>query len=453
MTPAQKRLKELRERQSKERQRMAELSLAAELTDETRSELDTIEAGTPDLERLLRAAQVAVDTEEAEQRTEQRDAAPDGEDREKIELRGKASLHRIFACAVAGKRLNGAEEEYRQAVHCAEREIPFDIFEAEPQTERRTDATTAAPSVVGVNMTGIVPAVFARSIAGQIGLAMPRAPSGKYSIPRFTTNLTAAATTKGQKRESTAAVHTVESAGPRRISARMSTTAEDRAEVGIPGWSASLRLNLQMVLAEALDLQIISGDGTAPNIKGLFARFAADDLNKVDADPAEIVTFPSFVADMAGLLDGVWATRLSAIRLATNETVMAKLAALFQEPRFVDKGTGGTDNASGVGSQSVMTAADWGEEKLGGLWCNGRMPDNSNSNIGNCIAVRSGMMTDPAGAAMMPASLPTWGNIGITDPYTDSGSAIEHVTLHVLIGDQVLVRHPDAFQEVRFKTA
>ena len=47
MTPTQRKLKELRERQSRERQRMAELGIADSLTDETRSELDTIEAGTP----------------------------------------------------------------------------------------------------------------------------------------------------------------------------------------------------------------------------------------------------------------------------------------------------------------------------------------------------------------------------------------------------------------------
>ena len=66
MTKAQKRLRELRERQSRERQRMAELGLSDQLTDETRAELDTIEAGTPDLERQLRAAQVALEAEEAE---------------------------------------------------------------------------------------------------------------------------------------------------------------------------------------------------------------------------------------------------------------------------------------------------------------------------------------------------------------------------------------------------
>ena len=68
MTETQKALRELRERQSKERGRMAELAVADDLTDETRAELDTIEAGTLDLERQLRAATIAVETEETEQR-------------------------------------------------------------------------------------------------------------------------------------------------------------------------------------------------------------------------------------------------------------------------------------------------------------------------------------------------------------------------------------------------
>ena len=63
VTAAQKRLRELRERQSKERGRMAELGLVDELKDEQRAELDTIEKGTPDLERQIRGATVAVDTE------------------------------------------------------------------------------------------------------------------------------------------------------------------------------------------------------------------------------------------------------------------------------------------------------------------------------------------------------------------------------------------------------
>ena len=61
MTPAQKRLRELRDRQSRERGRMAELALVDELSDEQRSELDEIERGTADLERQLRAGVIAVE--------------------------------------------------------------------------------------------------------------------------------------------------------------------------------------------------------------------------------------------------------------------------------------------------------------------------------------------------------------------------------------------------------
>ena len=53
MTPAQTKLRQLRDRQSKERGRVAEMAIADELTDETRAELDTIETGTPDLERQM----------------------------------------------------------------------------------------------------------------------------------------------------------------------------------------------------------------------------------------------------------------------------------------------------------------------------------------------------------------------------------------------------------------
>ena len=47
MTATQKRLRELQDRQSRERQRMAELAALDELTDETRAELDSLERSTP----------------------------------------------------------------------------------------------------------------------------------------------------------------------------------------------------------------------------------------------------------------------------------------------------------------------------------------------------------------------------------------------------------------------
>ena len=102
MTPSQKKIRELRERQFKERGRMAELGLADELTDEQRSELDTIERGTPDLERQIRAATVAVETETAEAETRTADD-PDAEQRERVELRSKAQLTTYLRAALSGQ--------------------------------------------------------------------------------------------------------------------------------------------------------------------------------------------------------------------------------------------------------------------------------------------------------------------------------------------------------------
>ena len=65
MTPEQRRLRELLDRQSRERGRMAEIAAVDELSDEQRSEIDTIERGTPDLERQIRAARIAVDDDQA----------------------------------------------------------------------------------------------------------------------------------------------------------------------------------------------------------------------------------------------------------------------------------------------------------------------------------------------------------------------------------------------------
>ena len=100
MTPAQKRLRDLKDRQSRERGRMAELAQLNELDDEQRGELDRIEAGTPDLERqILRAATTALEEEDrAAKDAAAKDPgkAKDPEEEERAALRGKASVGRYI---------------------------------------------------------------------------------------------------------------------------------------------------------------------------------------------------------------------------------------------------------------------------------------------------------------------------------------------------------------------
>lgn len=364
-----------------------------------------------------------------------------------------AALHRLIARtkigvflskAVAGERLDtgSAEEELRTAVSAAERGIPLAAFE---RSLTKVDAATGSPSVSGINMARIVPSAFERSVMERIGVGMPMVPSGQFSTPTISTNPTAAAVAKGTAKDATEALFAVKSAKPRRITARIQTRIEDLAEAGIPAFESALRDVLLDVLADTIDMEALAGDGSAPHVNGLLNQ-----LTPV-SDPTDVVSFTSFLESAAGNLDGKWAARLEDVVILVNTESAQKLHATFQNPVIVEKGTNAT--AAGAGTPSTMTAAEWAEMKLGGFWTSSRMPAGS-SNISKAVAYLSGREVVPREAAAMPAILPIWSNtIAIDDPYTGAASGLRNLTLHVLVGDRVILRQSDAFKELRFKTA
>ena len=164
---------------------MAELALVDELSEEQRSELDQIERGTPDLERQIRAAVIAV--EDGERDAEMRSIEhPDAEKRERLELRSKAMLTNFLLAAARGRIVDGAEAELQAAAGINGHGIPLELWEVpSPETRRQDDgretrAVTPAPGTVGVNLDPIRPAVLANSIAPRLGIEMPRVGTGTY---------------------------------------------------------------------------------------------------------------------------------------------------------------------------------------------------------------------------------------------------------------------------------
>ena len=275
MTPTQKRLRDLRERQSKERGRLAELSLVDELNDEQRGELDNLEKGTPDLERQLRAATVALEDEEREAET-RATTEPDAEQRERIELRSKAKLTNYLLNAARGRMVDGAEAELQAAAGISGHGVPLELWDvAQPERRsaadgRETRAITPAPGTIGVNLDPIRPAVFANSIAPRLGIEMPRVMSGTFASGTITTSQTATALAKSAAAAGNAGAITVTTATPKRISARLELTLEDIAAVGQDNFESILRENLSLALSDQLDDQAINGNGTAPNLAGIF---------------------------------------------------------------------------------------------------------------------------------------------------------------------------------------
>ena len=425
MTKAQRRLRELRERQSKERGSMAELSQVDDLSDEQRSELDGIEKSTPDLERQIRAATVALEDEEKEAETRAADD-PDAERRERIELRSKASLTGYLRAALEGRQVDGAEAELRSAAGVSG--IPLELWDVPAETEER--AATEAPGTVGINLDRIRPAVFANSIAPRLGIEMPRVASGTYASATIGTSPTAEAKAKGAAADATAATFTVTSVTPKRISARLSVQIEDVAAVGQANFESILRENLALVLSDELDKQAINGDGSSNGLTGIFERLTDPSA------PGAVADFDAFAAAHAAGIDGLWANTLKDVAIVCGPATMALAARTFQ---------------TATNYKGEMSAAAYAMAQTAGWWTNKRMPD-ATGDVQQAILYRKGRSMMGGAGAMRTAVCPHWNEVSIDDIYSDSASGTRHFTMHVLLGDVILVQ-PDAYEQVSYQLA
>ena len=424
MTTSQKirvRLSEVRERLN------AIAALEGEaFTDEVRSEAEALHTEYADLEIRHRAAILA------EPEPEEREAAPDAEMRERVELRSRASLGTYLAAALSGRVVSdGAEAELAKAAGVGEGKIPLELWDTAPRAERRqaeqrADAVSPAPGTVGVNLDRILPAIFAPSVAPSLGIDMPRVASGTYASATISTSLSADAKAKGGAAESTAAALTVTTATPKRVSARLSLTAEDIASVGHSGFEAALRENLSLVLSDELDDQALNGDGSAPSLSGIFKA-----LTDPSAPAAGVAGFDTFVAAFAGGLDGLWASRMSDVGILAGVDTYSLSARTFRDATGQDLGS--------------IAFADYAASKYGGWRTSKRMPATE-SHVQQAILRRMGR------GGLRTAVCPHWGALSIDDIYTDSASATRHFTAHVLLGD-VIVTQPGAYAQVAFRVS
>ena len=420
MTPAMK----IQLRLSQVRKRLNEISgLEGDaFTVEIRSEADSLQNEYSDLEVRHQAAIVA----EGEPETRDLDG-PDAEMRERIELRSKASLTGYLQAALAGRQVAGAEAELQAAAGIGNG-IPLELWDTPVET--RADASTGAPGTVGVNLDPIRPAVFANSIAPRLSIEMPRVESGTYASATITTSLTAGSKAKGAAQESTAAAFTVSSVTPKRISARLGIRIEDVASVGQANFESILRENLSLVLSDELDDQIINGvfvDGTNNDLNGIFQALTDP------TDPTAVAKFDDFVATFANGVDGLWSSTLKDVAVACGPSTYQLSAKTFRDV--------GTNN----GHRGDIAFSDYAMAHTGGWWTNKRMPAAA-SNIQQAILHRKGR------SGMRTAVCPHWNEISIDDIYSGSAKGERFFTMHVLLGDVILVQ-PAAYGQVAFKLA
>ncbi len=308
MTPAQKRLRDLRNRQSKERGRMAELGAAESLTDETRAELDEIETGTPDLERQIRAATVAVDDEDAEQRAAGAAArAPEGdaEDRERAELRRRVRLSGYVGAAIEQRAADGAELEYNAAVGIPGNRFPLELLAPPLETRATSDVDTVTTPKRWLDR------LFSGTAAERVGITMESVAAGVASFPVTTAGAGAAQ----RQRSTDAAADAAWTIGvtemkPKRNAVRLVFSVEDAAR--IPGLESALNRDLRMALVEGVDRAIFLGDAGASGNDADITGLNTAAITETEILQADKIKGPETLEAFTGLVDGIHAMALGA---------------------------------------------------------------------------------------------------------------------------------------------
>ena len=415
-------------RSSQIKERLNEIAAVDELTDEIRQEETALQTELRDVETRRRAA-IAAEPDPETRVTDTLDA----EARERIELRGRSTFGAFLLAALQGRVPSGAEAEYAAAFGAPAGHVPIDLWEADrPAVEERA-ATPSPTTGQGATLAPVQPFVFAPSIAPRLGIDMPSVPSGSYSEMTITTALPASPKAKGADADDTAGALTPVTTAARRISARMTVTLEDVAQVGQANFESALRQNVSMALSDEYDDQAINGDGVAPNVNGLIAQLTDP------SNPAAVAGFDDFVAAFADAIEGLWASTTRDVAIVANVDSYKLSAKTFRD-RVIDTGQRG---GVSLGDQSF---ADYAAEKTGGWWTNKRMPATV-STIARGIVYRMGRM------GLRTACHPTWGTVSIDDIYTSSRSGQRHFTVHTLVGDKVLLVQPAAYSLTEFKVA
>lgn len=392
---------------------------AAEAPDneaELRAEAGKLEAEWREL------AKAEAEAEEAEKREAE---SGDGEDAEKRALVEKVEFRRYLGAAASHRDVDGAERELNEALDVRSAGgvvVPWEALLPPPDErdlEKRQDALTSAPASPDVNRVNqpIIPRVFAGGVADFLGIGMPSVGVGERVYTYLSAGVDPEMKAKDAGVDADAATFTPKTFAPVRLSARYKFRIEDLAVLA--GMESALRGDLRMAMREAMDNQILNGDGDAPNVDGLLATAAKGGLADV-ANPAAVVDAESLINAYASQVDGKFATAQSGIRMLIGAATYAKVVSLVQGDAYV------FDRFAALTRISSLVPA-------------------AAANIQQAIAVKRS-------APGLYAVAPVWQGVElIRDPYTDAKSAQISITAHALWNFGIV--RTDALTRLKFKLA
>ena len=384
----------------------------ADVTDAIRAEEGTLAAKLPALEREYREALTA----EADERAH---PTIDAETRERLELRSRARVGDVLAAFIDGGPVDGATAEYRSAMGLSGYEIPLDLFEPLAGRPVETRAVTEAPTDSPIQVSPVQPYVYSRTQAAYLGVDIVGVGPGAHAFPALTTGTPAGPKAKGVAADATAAVITASAKTARRITGAFEIAYEDLAV--FPQLEDALRRDIPMAVSNNFDVQIVNGDGSAPNLASL--------RSQITAATAETTTetYGTYAAKAAALIDGRYASELRDVRQLVGLKTYENAIGLFATSTAVSAEESLVRRTAGFRATSTD-----------------RIPAPSSH-------VQTGLAR--LGMAPMSAAVAVWGGIRlIRDELSEAKAGKILVTALQLASDVVIV-HAGAFKATSFKLA
>lgn len=270
------------------------------------------EPNLPDIDaRHNELAALEVEFRAAVVKHEERTAQPVPELPQRVELRN------YMNAALTGQRVAGAEAELNQERGLDTLNVvPWDAFL--PIEERQDVATTVPAAAIGHPQEPVLHRIFKRSRTMFLGARMPSVAMGEPIYPVLTGGASGAAYAAGGEADAEAATFVAETVSPTRLSTRYLWRMEDSVRFPV---EETLRSDIRMVMADLLDEQVFNGNGTAPNMNGLFRNHANGPL-KANAAETTKTDYDQVLTKVYNYVDGAAAESVSEIRtligVATN---------------------------------------------------------------------------------------------------------------------------------------
>ena len=387
------------------RTKLRDLVSVDEPTDEQKTEMATLTNKMGDLEVRFRAA-VAADEPVVETKVDA------GEDREKRDLYGKASVSNWVNRILNRRNLDGAERELSEELNLQGDEVPFSLL-ADVREER---AIITTPAAISATQDAIerdrtwLGRLFNASVVEALGITTRAIAPGQPMWTTLTDGIDPELVAKGTEiSDSTTAFSTV-TIDPVRRGATFLMAREDLMLYA--GLEAEIRRDMSAALADQISDAVVN---ESTRFDGLI------DALTFPAPGAAVADFGE-VQDMAyESNDGLNSTSVNGVSWVMPVAAEKFLGKMYR----VTAGTGATAEQN-----SDMTALAWLRANSGGITFSGHMPDIASKKF-QAIGVRDRTVGPRA-------VLGVWEGVRIIeDDITGARKGERRVTAEAIIGFKV----------------